>query len=176
MGIEILALLAAFTALAALAGGAATPGRPWQRRRLGIGRRRRRLGLKIGKVFGSGEVVANVAPQTMMTMPLDDIPDGRVSFVVDVEAEGDDVNARGRFRANVDTGADGVSTIVFGAIMPSEPWRMLGLSEYLVDATRGTVGMVGFGFYGSDTLSFNVRAVETSGPYRVTINWRGIER
>jgi hypothetical protein len=101
-----------------------------------------------------------------------------VSYIVDVIADGPDVDARGRFRADINTGRDGVSEIVFGAIMPPEADRqMLGSTEYLVDATRGTVGMVGFQFWGPEqSLTFNVMSVADSGPYLVTMKWRGVDR
>lgn len=139
-------------------------------------KRRPRLALSIPKVFESGEVDGNADDDVMASMILGgDIPGGRVAYVVDVVGKGDDVSARGRFRAVIQTDDAGVTEIVFGAIMPKDASRQLGLAEYLVDATRGTVGFAGFSFWEGEKLMFNVRGVETAGPYRVEIRWRGIE-
>ncbi len=173
--------------LAVVVGGAGllllvTPGKGSlfrTQRRLSAGftmRGRIRRKLSIAKPFGSGEIVGNVPSEAMASMVLGGvIPGGRVAYIVDVVGDGEAVDASGRYRAIIDTDASGATEIVFGAIMPADSSRQLGLAEYFVDETRGTVGFAGFSFQGTEHLMFNVRGVETAGAYRITVKWRGFE-
>ncbi len=152
-------------------------GRIVRRRRTPIRIGRPLRGIKLLPVFESGKIEANVAAdEGMASMVLGgDIPGGHVAYIVDVVGQGEDVNARGRYRAVIRTGGAGRTEIVFGAIMPEDKSRQLGMAEYFVDATRGTVGFAGFSFQGTDRLMFNVRGVETAGDYGIRVEWRGIE-